>query len=121
MVLAGRGLGGGHSRPIRAVEDQPDYSFYSPRDQAIDHHCEHGREFEYHAAGRWRTDQSGKWEQEQVGKPIDQGNDRAIGIGPNQLQSDAKRNERLKDAEQQPDQLCGFKSKDALFAFRVSL
>jgi len=36
MVLAGRGLGGAHHRSIRAVEDQPNYSFYSPRNQSID-------------------------------------------------------------------------------------
>lgn len=121
MALAGRSLRGAHNRAARAVEDQPDYSFRSPSEQGIDQHCEHGREFEHHVASRWRADQSGKGEQKQVGEPIDQGNDRAIGIGPDQHQSDAQRNQGLEDAEQQPDQLSGLKSEDALFAFRFSL
>ena len=120
-MLAGRGSSGADHGSIRAVKDQPDYSFYNPRDQAIDQHCEHGRKFEHQIAGRRRADQPGKGEQEQVGKPIDQGDYRAIRIGTHQFQSDAKRDERLEDAEQQPDQLSGLKSKDTLFAFRVPL
>ena len=98
MVLAGRGLGGAYHRPARAVKDQPDCSFHSPCDQGIDHHCEHGREFKYHAAGCRRADHTGKGEEEQVGKPIDQGNYRAIRISPYQLQAYAKRNEDFEDA-----------------------
>ena len=120
-MLAGRGLSGADHRPMRAVKDQPDYSFYNPGDQAIDQHGEHGREFEHHVAGRWRTDQPGKGEQEQVGKPIDQGDYQAARIGTDQFQPDAKRYKCLEDAKQQPDQLSGLKSKDTLFAFRVPL
>jgi hypothetical protein len=56
-----------------------------------------------------------------MGKPVDQGNDWALGIGADQLKSDAKRDHSFEDPEQQPDQLGEFKSKDALFASGFAL
>ena len=121
MVLAGCSFSNSYHWATRTVKNQPDSSFHSPRDQAIDQHCKHGREFKHHVAGRWRADQICKGEQEQGCKPIDQGNYRAVGIGPNQLQSDAKRNDGLEDSEQQPNQLSGLKSEDALLSFWFAL
>ena len=121
MLLAGRGLRGAHYGATRTVKDQPDGSFHGPGDQGIDQHGKHGREFKRHVAGRRRTDQTCKGKEEQIGKAVDQGDDGAVGIGPDQFETDAKRNDGLKDAEQQPDQLGGLESKDALFAFRLAL
>ena len=121
MVFAGRSLGNGHNWATRTVKDQPDHSFYSPGDQTIDQHCEQGREFKYHVPSCGRTDQPFKGEEEQVSKPIDQGYDRTVGIGADQHQPDAQRDQGFKDPEQQPDQLRGFKSEDALFPLRLAL
>jgi hypothetical protein len=121
MMLAGRGLGSANYRPTRAVKDQPDCSIHSKRDQAVYHDGEHGRYFKHHVAYCRRADQSGKGEQEQVGNPVNQGNDRAAGIGADKHQRDAKGNEHLDYPEHQPDQLNGLKRKNALVASRFLL
>ena len=98
-MFARCGLRSADYRSARSVEDQPDGSLHSPGDQGIDEHCKHGGEFKYHAAICWRANQSGKGEQEQGGKSVDQGDDWAIGIGTDEFQAYAQQNERLEDSK----------------------
>ena len=121
MALTGGSLSGADYRSTRAVKEHPNHSFHSPCDQGIDHHGKEGGEFQYHAASSWCGSHAFKGEQEKGRKPIDQGHNRAPGVGADQFESDAERNEGFEDAQEQPDQLGNLKSEDALFAFRFLL
>lgn len=121
MALTGAGFSNRHHGSARAVKDQPDDSFHSPGDQTVDEHGKHGGKFKYHVSDGRRCDQTFKGEQEQRREPKDQGDDRALGIGADQLKSDAERDQSLENSKRQPDKLRCLKAEDALFAFRLPL
>ena len=121
MILAGGSFSDSHYSAARAIKDHIDRSFDRPCDQRVDRHGKEGGQFQNHAAGGRCCGHAFKGEQEQVGKPIDQGDDRTFGIGSDQLKSDAQRDHGFKDPKYQPDQLSGFKCEDALFPAWFSL
>jgi len=121
MVLAGCSFSNTYYGSTRTIEDQPNQPFKSYGNEGIYPQGKHGGGFQHKAAARRRTDHSHKGDEEQACDAIDQSDDQTIGIGADQFQPDAKYDQSFEGAEQQPDQLAGFKGKDALFATRFAL
>ena len=120
-MLAGCRFSNAYHGSTWTVKDQPNYSINNPGDQSIDHHGKHGGDLQHKAAKRRRTDQPRKGEKKHGSDAVDHGYDRAAWVGADQHESDAQGDEKFENAEHQPDQLTGFKSKDALLAFGFAL